>query len=163
MGKDIVQIYKISQSQYSTISIKVPVLLYLASQTSSFIELIITSIPSIIDKKQTSSVLFSKNTIQNDLNIANNDNIQSCKTQRKQHYSIPTTSTPNHHAQRISATSVILLNLHTTTKLLLVGKEYMFFQNDGKTAQESKCVKTMIMTNVIDSVISINILEQKLL
>ena len=37
-------------------------------------------------------------------------------------YSIPTTSTTNHHAQRIAAISTNLLNLHTTTKLPPVGK-----------------------------------------
>ena len=35
---------------------------------------------------------------------------------------IPNTSTPNHHAQHISPTSVILLNLHKTTLLPPVGK-----------------------------------------
>ena len=91
----------------------------------------------------------SSNTIQNDLNITNNEKIKSCETQRKQNYSIPTTSTPNNHAQHISAMSVSLLSLHTTAKLTQVGKEYMCFQNDGKTAQADKCVKSTIITKVI--------------
>ena len=41
---------------------------------------------------------------------------------KEKNYSIPTTSTPNNHAQRIAATSASLLNLHTTTKLPPVGK-----------------------------------------
>ena len=48
--------------------------------------------------------------------------MQLSETQRKENYRIPTTSTPNHHAQRISATSVSLLNLHTTMKIPPVGK-----------------------------------------
>ena len=51
MGKDIGQTYKHSQSQLSTLSIKAPVLSYSVSQTSSSIELTITSVPSVIDKK----------------------------------------------------------------------------------------------------------------
>ena len=56
-------------------------------------------------------------------------------------FSIPINSTPNHHAQLISATSVNFSNLHTTTKLPLVGKEYMCFQNYGRTSQAEKCIK----------------------
>ena len=72
---------------------------------------------------------------------------------KKKKYGIPTASTPNRHAQRIAATSVSLLNLHTTTKLPPVGKEYMYFQNDCKTAQAAKCFKPRIMTKVIDYVL----------
>ena len=54
-----------------------------------------------------------------------------------------------------------LLNLHTTTKSTPVGKEYMCFQNDGKTDQAAKCVKSRVTTNVIDSVLSIDTFDQK--
>ena len=56
---------------------------YLDSQTSSSIKLTITSVYSGFDKEQTDSVLCSQSTIQNDLNITNNENIQSCETPRK--------------------------------------------------------------------------------
>ena len=52
MGKDIEQIYKHSQSQLSTPSIKTPVISYSNSQTSSSIELTITSVSSVIDKNK---------------------------------------------------------------------------------------------------------------
>ena len=68
-----------------------------------------------------------QNSIQNDLSITNNDDIQSFETQKKQNHSIPTTLNPNHHAQRIRAMSVILLNLHTTMKLTPAVKAYMCF------------------------------------
>ena len=75
MGKDIGQNFKHSQSQLSTISIKEPVLSSSDSSTSYSIELTITSVSSVIDKKQTNSVLCSKNVTQNDLSITNNDYI----------------------------------------------------------------------------------------
>ena len=83
-----------------------------------------------------------------------------CETQRK-NYCIPTNSTQNHHAQCISAMSVSLLNLHTTTKLPPVSKSYIRFQNYGKTVQAFKCIKSRIMTKVIDYVLSIDTFEKK--
>ena len=65
---------------------------------------------------------------------------------QEKNYSIPTTSTPNHYVQRISATSVILLNLNTPTNLPPMGKEYICFKIDAKSAQAAKCVKYIIMT-----------------
>ena len=47
MGKDIGQIYKYSQSQLSTLSLKVPVISYSDPQTPSAIELTTTSVPSV--------------------------------------------------------------------------------------------------------------------
>ena len=61
MGKGMRQIYKHSQYQLSTLSIKAPVPSNSASQSSSSIELTITPVPSVVDKKQTNSVLCSKN------------------------------------------------------------------------------------------------------
>ena len=135
MGKDIGRIYQHSKSQLSTPSFKAPVSSYLASQTSPPIELTTTSIPSVRDKNQNNYVLCSQNTIHNDVRITNNDGIQSCETARKQNYSIPTTSIPNHHAQCISTTSASMLNVHTPTGLTPVGEEHMCVQKDGKTSQ----------------------------
>ena len=120
--KDIGRNYKHIQYQLSNPSIKEPVLSSSYFQTSSYTKLKITSVSSVIDKKQTNSVLCSQNTIQNDLNITNNDDMQSCETPIKQNYIIPTTSTPNHHAQCIDDMSVRLFNLYTTKKLPPVGK-----------------------------------------
>ena len=54
-----------------------------------------------------------------------------------------------------------LLNLNTPTKLPTVGKEYMCFNIDGKSAQEAKCVKLRITIKVIDCVILIDTFEQQ--
>ena len=42
-----------------------------------------------------------------------------------------------------------------------VGKEYMCFQKNGKTAQSVRCIKSRIMTKLIDSVISTDTFEQQ--
>ena len=75
--------------------------------------------------------------------------------------SIPNTSTPNHHVQLIGTKSVRYFNLNTTAKLPPAVKDYVCFKIDGKSAQVAKCVKSRIMTKVIDCVISIDKSEQK--
>ena len=101
----------------------------------------------------------SKNSTHNYLSITNNDCIHSCEKIKNDR--IPTTSTPNHHAQRIAATSANLLNLHTTTKLPPLGKYYFYFQNDGKNAQATKCIKSRIMIKVVYYVLLIDTFEQQ--
>ena len=83
MGKDSRQIYRHSQSQLSTTSIKTHILSFLYYQTSTSIELTTTFVPSVIDKTQTNYVLCSKNSIHNYVSITNNDNMRSYETQRK--------------------------------------------------------------------------------
>ena len=102
-----------------------------------------------------------KKTIHNDLNITNNDDIQSCKTPRKQSYSISTTLTPKHHMQHISAVSVRSFNVHTTEKLPPGPKEYMCFHLDGEYIQTAGYVKLRVRTKVIVCELSINTFEQK--
>ena len=84
MEKDIGKFYKYSQSQHSILSLKTPLSSSSDPQTSSAIELTTTSVPSTTDKHQNNYVFYSQNTIQNDATIRNNDNIQSCETQKKQ-------------------------------------------------------------------------------
>ena len=54
-----------------------------------------------------------------------------------------------------------MLNLHTPMLLPSVGKKYMCFLKEGKTDQAVKCIKSKIMTKVIDYVLSIDRREQK--
>ena len=122
MGKVIGRIYKYSESQLSTLSLKASVSSSSDPKTSRAIELTTTSIPSVRDKNQNNYVLYSQNTIQNDASITNNDVIQSYETERKQNHSIPTISTPNHYTQCIATTSTSILNLNTPTILPPVGK-----------------------------------------
>ena len=83
MGKDIGRIYKYSQSQLSTSSVKEPVSSYSDPQTSSDIQSTTTSFPYVGDKDQNNSVLYYQVTIQNDASIRNNDNMQSFEISRK--------------------------------------------------------------------------------
>ena len=87
--------------------------------------------------------------------------MQSCETPRKRNYSITTTSTLNHHSQRFGAMEVLSFNLNTTTKLPPVGNEYTCFQIDVTSVQAAKCVKSKIMTYVIDYVVFINTFQQQ--
>ena len=80
MGKYIERIYKHSQSQLSTLSLKTPVSSSSEPQTSSAIELTTSSVPYVTDKHQNNYVFYSKNTIENDATITKNDNIKSYKT-----------------------------------------------------------------------------------
>ena len=80
---------------------------------------------------------------------------------QEKHYSIPTTSTQNNHARRIAFTSANMLNLQKTTILPPVGKEYICFQKDGKTAQAARCINSRIMTKVVYYVIYIDTFEQQ--
>ena len=82
MGIDNGKFYKHSQSQLPTLSFKVPVSSSLDPQNSSATELTKTSVPSVADKNQNNYVLYSQNTNQNDATITNNDNIQSCETEK---------------------------------------------------------------------------------
>ena len=56
---------------------------YSASQTLSSIKLTITSASYIIDKEQNNCIFCSQSNINNDLNVTNNDNVQSCETPKK--------------------------------------------------------------------------------
>ena len=78
MWKDIGQVYKHSQSQILTLSIKAPGSSSSEPQTFSVIKSTITSVPSITDKHQ--NKFFFLETTHNDATITNNDDIQSCET-----------------------------------------------------------------------------------
>ena len=120
----------------------------------------IPSVPFVIEKKQNNFVLCSQNSIYNDVSISNNNDIQSCETPIKENYSIPTTSTRNHHAQRIDTIYTSILNLHRTMRLPSVGKVYVF-HNDSKTGQAVKCIKSRIITKAIDYFLYIYTFEQQ--
>ena len=122
MAKDIEWIYKYSQYQLSTPSLKAPVSSSSDPQISSAVELTTTSFSYVLDKNQNNYVLYSQNSIHNDATITNNEEIQSCETHKKKNYSIQTISTHNHHTQGIATTSSGILNLNTPTILPQVGK-----------------------------------------
>ena len=75
MGKDIGRIYKLSQSQLSTLSMKAPASSSSEPQIFSAIKLATTSVPYITYKHQNNYVLCSQNTTQNNATITKNDKI----------------------------------------------------------------------------------------
>ena len=152
--------YKHSQSQLSTFSIKASVSSYSEPQTSSATKLPTMSVPSLTDKHQNNSVLCSQNTIKNDASITNIDDIESCDTQKKQ-INISIISSPNHHLQRIYSISSSTCSSNTTKILPLVGKEYMCFITEGKSDQAARCIKSRIMTKATDSFLSIDKFEHQ--
>ena len=117
MGNDIGKIYKHGQPQFSNLSLKTSVSSSSEPQTSSAIEFKKMSVPSVTDTNKKKYVLYSQNTIQNDATITKNDDIQSCEAAKKQNYSIPTISTPNHPSKYIATTSSSRLNFNTSTIL----------------------------------------------
>ena len=69
--------------QLSTLSLKAPVSSSSEPQPFSDTELTTKYVTSATDKHQTNSVLYSKNTIQKNGTITNNDDIQSCETPKQ--------------------------------------------------------------------------------
>ena len=62
---------------------------------------------------------------QNKNNTSNTDDIHSCVTPRKQKYSVYATSTPPHFTPLNTTLHIAPVELHTTTKLTPVNKEYL--------------------------------------
>ena len=80
---------------------------------------------------------------------------------QNKNYNILTISTHNHHPQRISSKYSSIFNFKTSTILPPVSKEYMCFMKAGKYDQAARFNKSRIMTKVVDSVLSIDTLEQQ--
>ena len=53
------------------------------------------------------------------------------------------------------------VELHTTTKLPSVGKEYLCFQINRRSSHVAQCVKLRILNKDIDYILSIDTFEQK--
>ena len=51
--------------------------------------------------------------------------------------------------------------LPSSLKAIKIKYIYMCFHNDIKTTQSTKCIKSMVITKVVDSVLSIVTFEQK--
>ena len=76
-------------------------------------------------------------------------------------FNISTISTPNRNSQRIASASSSRLTSNTPMILPPVGKEYMCFMREGKSDQAARCIKSRIMTKVIDYVLSIDTFKQQ--
>ena len=126
MGKEIGHYFKYSQTKISTPTLKKPVLSTSAAHTSSASNLIRTFISSQLDNEDSTS-------IKNKNNTSNTDDIHSCVTPRKQNYSVQATYTPPRLTTLNTTLPIVPVELHKTTKLPPVGKEYLCFQINSKS------------------------------
>ena len=153
MGKDIDHFYKHNQLKLSTPTLNKPVLSPSDSNTSSASNSTRTSIWYRLDNKHIS-------TNHNKNNISNKDYIQSYVTPRKQNYSFQDKYTPTNLTQLNATLPITSVKLHTTAKLSPAGKEYLCLYINSKYSQADKCVKSMIMTNVVDYILYIYTFEK---
>ena len=113
-----------------------------------------TSISSQLDNKDN----FNN---QNKNNTSNTDDIHSCLTPRKQNYSVQDTSTPPSLTPLNTTLPIAHVELHTTTKLSPVGKEYLCFHVNSKYPHADQCVKSRVLNKAIDYILFIDTFEQQ--
>ena len=154
MSKEIGRFYKHNWYKLSTPTLKKDVLSSSASHKLSSINSTWTSISSRLDNEQI-TINQSKN------NISNTDEIQSCVTPRINIYSVLATNNPTHLTSLNDTLHIPLFKLLKDTKLSPACKKYLCFQINGKSSQAAECVKSRIMTNVIDSILSIDTFKQQ--
>ena len=77
----------------------------------------------------------------------------------KKNYSVQDTSTTTGLKPLNTTLPLSPAELHTTTKLPPAGKEYLCFQIHGRSSYDAQCVKSRIMNNAIDSILSIDKFE----
>ena len=77
-------------------------------------------------------------------------------TPQKQNYSVQATSTTTHLAPLNATLPILSVKLHTITKFLPAGKEYLCFQINGKSSHASQCVKSRIVNKAIKYILSID-------
>ena len=134
MGKDIGRSLKYNPSKISTPILKKPVLSSSTTHTSYSSNLTRTFISSQLENEDS-------NPIQNKNDTSNTDDIHSCVTPQKQNYSVQATSTPPHLTPLNTNLPIAPVELQKTTKLPLVGKEYLCFQINRKSPHAAQCVK----------------------
>ena len=93
--------------------------------------------------------------------FTNTDDIHSCVTPREKNYSVQATYKTTHLTPLNSALHIESIELHTTNKLPPAGKEYFCFQINGKYYYAVQCVKSRIMNNSVDSILSIDTFEKQ--
>ena len=82
-------------------------------------------------------------------------------TPRKQNYSVQATSAPPSLTLLNTTLHIAPIELHTTTKLPTVGKEYFCFQINSKSPHASQCFKSSILNKAVDYILSIDTFEQQ--
>ena len=134
-------------------TLKKPVLSYSENHTSYTTNLTPTIMYQQLQHKD-------KSAIQNTVNTSNTHDIHSYVTPRKHNISVKATSTPPHLTPLITTLPILPVELPKTTHLPPLGKEYVYFQVDKKSPHATQCVKSRVLNEAIDSILSINTFEQ---
>ena len=124
-----------------------------AAHTSSASNLTRTSISSKLDNKNIS-------TNQNKNNTSNKYDIHSCATPRKKNYSVQSTSSSPRLTLLNTTLPVAPVELNKTKQLTKSGKEYFCFRINSKSPHASQCVKSRILNETIDYILSIETFEK---
>ena len=111
------------------------------------------SISSQLDNKDST-------TNQNKNNISNTDDIHSYVTPRKKNYSVQASSKTTRLTPLNTTLPIVPVELHTKKQLPPPGKEYLYFQINGRSSHAAQCVKSRIMNKAIDSILYIDTYEQ---
>ena len=83
-----------------------------------------------------------------------------CNT-KKQNDCVQATYTPLHLTLLNTTLPIAPVELHTTTKLPPFGKEYLCYQINSKSPHAAQCFKSRILKKAIDSILSIDTVEQQ--
>ena len=149
MGKEIGRSFKYNRSKISTPTLKKPVLSSSANHTLYTTNSTPTIMSHQLQHKDSTS-------IQNTVNISNTDDIHSCVTPRNQNISVKYTSTPPPLTPLITTLPILPVEVLKTTLLPPLGKEYLCFQVNSKSPHASQCVKSRVLNEAIDSILSID-------
>ena len=107
-----------------------------------------TSISSQLDNKDIS-------TNKNKNNTSNINDIHSCVTPQKK-VSVQATSTTTRLKPLNDTIHIVSVQLHKTKQLAPAVKEYLCFHINKTYYHAAQCVKSLIMNNSIDSILSID-------
>ena len=149
MGKEIGRSFKYNRTKILSPTLNKTVLLSSANYTSYTTNLTLTIMPHQVQYKDSTS-------IQNTVNIPIADDIHSCVTPQKQNTSVQDTYTPLHLTPSITTLRLLPVELPKTTHLPPLGKEYLCFHVDNKSPHAAQCVKSRVLNNIIDYILSIN-------
>ena len=154
MGKEIGCSFKYNRLKISTPTLKKTILSSSAAHTLYASNSTGTSISSQLDNKDIT-------TNQDKDNTSNTYDIHSCVTPRKNNYSVQATSTSPILTPLNTTIYIAPIELHTTEKLTLSGKEYLYFQINSKSPHAAQCVKSRLLNKAIYYILSIDTVEKQ--
>ena len=154
MGKEIGCSFKYNRSKISTPTLKKPILSSSSAHTLCSSNSTRTLISYQLDNKDSTPN-------QNKNNTSNTDDIHSCGTPQKQNYSVKATSTPPSLTPLNTTLPITPVEFHKIKQLPPSGKKYLCFHTSSKYSHADQCVKSQILNNAINYILSIDTFKQK--